>query len=89
MINYLIKKIFGTKNEREIKKLRELVLKINQLEPELDSLTNKQLIEESVKLKEKVQSNEHISTAITEGEIIPEVIQAFALVRKHQRELLG
>lgn len=89
MINYLIKKIFGTKNEREIKKLRELVLKINQLEPELDSLTNKQLIEESVKLKEKVQSNEHISTAITEGEIIPEVIQAFALVREASKRTLG
>ncbi|MCX7737790.1 MAG: preprotein translocase subunit SecA [Hydrogenothermaceae bacterium] len=89
MINLIIKKIFGTKNEREIRKLSEFVSKINQLEPELDKLTNKQLIEESLKLKEKIHSNDHISTAITEGEIIPEVIRAFGIVREAAKRTLG
>jgi Preprotein translocase subunit SecA (ATPase, RNA helicase) len=55
LIGYLVKKIFGTKNEREIKRLREIVNKINKLEPELDALSNKELIEESNKLKEKLE----------------------------------
>lgn len=89
MINFLIKKIFGTKNEREIKKLREFVSKVNQLEPELDNLTNRQLIEESLKLKEEIQSSDHLSRSITEGEIIPEVIKAFALAREAAKRTLG
>jgi len=55
LIGYLVKKIFGTKNEREIKRLREIVNKINKLEPELDALSNKELIEENKRLKEKLE----------------------------------
>lgn len=89
MIGYLVKKIFGTKNDREIKKLREIVNKINTLEPQLDELTNKQLIEESLKLKEKIQSNSHISEAITQGEIIEELPLAFAIVREAAKRTIG
>lgn len=89
MIGYLVKKIFGTKNDREIKKLREIVNKINKLEPQLDELTNKQLIEESLKLKEKIQSNSHISEAITQGEIIEELPLAFAIVREAAKRTIG
>lgn len=89
MINFLIKKIFGTKNDREIKKLREFVDKINKLEPELDALSNKELINESLKLKEKIQTDSHISTAITEGEITEEVIRGFAIAREAAKRTLG
>ena len=33
MISSLLKKIFGTKNDREVKNLRKIVAKINVLEP--------------------------------------------------------
>lgn len=89
MINFLLKKIFGTKNDREIKKLREFVSKINQMEPELDVLSNKELIQKSLQLREKVQSDSHLTTAITEGEIIPEVIEAFALAREAAKRTVG
>ncbi|WP_299238310.1 preprotein translocase subunit SecA [Sulfurihydrogenibium sp.] len=89
MIGYLVKKIFGTKNEREIKRLREIVNKINKLEPELDALSNKELIEESNKLKEKIRGNPHLSEAITEGEIIEELPLAFAIVREAAKRTLG
>lgn len=89
MINFLLKKIFGTKNDREIKKLREFVSKINQLEPQLDVLSNKELIQKSQELKEKIQSDNHLLTAITEGEIIPEVIEAFAIAREAAKRTLG
>jgi preprotein translocase subunit SecA len=89
LIGYLVKKIFGTKNEREIKRLREIVNKINKLEPELDALSNKELIEESNKLKEKIRVNPHLSEAITEGEIIEELPLAFAIAREAAKRTLG
>jgi len=89
LIGYLIKKIFGTKNEREIKRLREIVNKINKLEPELDALSNKELIEESNKLKEKIRGNPHLSEAITQGEIIEELPLAFAIAREAAKRTLG
>lgn len=89
MINFLLKKIFGTKNDREIKKLREFVAKINQLEPQLDALSNRELIQKSRQLKDKIQSDNHILTAITEGEIIPEVIEAFAIAREAAKRTIG
>src|SRR5574341_1021160 len=42
MLN-LIKKIVGTKNEREIRRLQPLVERINSLEPEFERLTNAEL----------------------------------------------
>ena len=89
MIGYLVKKIFGTKNEREIKRLREIVNKINKLEPELDALSNKELIEENKRLKEKIRGNSHFSEAITQGEIIEELPLAFAIAREVAKRALG
>lgn len=89
MINFLVKKIFGTKNDREIKRLREFVSKINQLEPQLDSIPNRALIQKSLDLKERIQSDNHILTSILEGEITPEVIEAFAIVREASKRVLG
>lgn len=89
MLNFLIKKVFGTKNEREIKKLREIVVKINSLEEEFDSLTNRELIDRSLELKQKIQSDPHISTSITEGEITQELITAFAIAREAAKRTLG
>jgi len=89
LIGYLVKKIFGTKNEREIKRLREIVNKINKLEPELDALSNKELIEENKRLKEKIRGNSHFSEAITQGEIIEELPLAFAIAREVAKRTLG
>ena len=43
MINQLLGKVFGTKNERVIKALRPNVQAINALEPEMQQLTDDQL----------------------------------------------
>ncbi len=89
MIGFLVKKIFGTKNEREIKKLKKFVEQINELEEQLDKLTNKELREKSLKLKEKIQSDEKLSEAITEGEIVDILPEAFAIVREAAKRTLG
>ncbi|NPA53493.1 MAG: preprotein translocase subunit SecA, partial [Aquificae bacterium] len=89
MIGFLAKKIFGTKNEREIKKLKPIVDKINQLEKEFDKLSNKEIREKSLALKEKVQSDENLKNAITKGEMVDILPEAFALVREAAKRTLG
>ena len=89
MIGNLVKKIFGTKNEREIKKLRPFIEKINSLEPELNKLTNKEIREKSLALKEKIQGDKHLKDAIIQGEIVDELIEGFALVREASKRTLG
>ena len=42
-MQWLLKRIIGTKNERDVRKLRPLVKRINELEVELQSLTAEQL----------------------------------------------
>ncbi len=89
MIGFIAKKIFGTKNEREIKKLRPYVDKINQLEKEFDQLSNKEIRERSLSLKEKVQSNPELRDAITRGEMVDILPEAFALAREAAKRTLG
>ena len=43
MINLVLKKIFGSKNEREIKRMRPVVGQINALEPDISQRTDQQL----------------------------------------------
>ena len=38
MIGYIVKKLIGSKNDREVKRLRPLVARINALEAELQGL---------------------------------------------------
>ena len=40
MVNYVLKKILGTKNEREVKKLRPLVARVAALEPRMKALSD-------------------------------------------------
>jgi protein translocase subunit secA len=89
MINWLLKKLIGTKNEREVKRLRKFVEKINQKEKELDGLTNKELVSLSRELFYKVSQNEELKDQITKGRITEEVILAFALVREAGKRTLG
>ncbi|MCI4458009.1 MAG: preprotein translocase subunit SecA [Thermocrinis sp.] len=89
MIDWLLKKLIGTKNEREVKRLRKFVEKINQKEKELDELSNKELVSLSRELFYKVSQNEELKDQITKGRITEEVILAFALVREAGKRTLG
>jgi len=89
MIDWLLKKLIGTKNEREVKRLRKFVEKINQKERELDGLTNRELVSLSRELFYKVSQNEELKDQITKGKITEEVLLAFALVREAGKRTLG
>jgi preprotein translocase subunit SecA len=51
-----MKKIIGSQNEREIKKLRSVVVDINELESELMKLPTSELKNKTEKLKEAIKS---------------------------------
>ncbi|SNZ14071.1 preprotein translocase subunit SecA [Hydrogenobacter hydrogenophilus] len=89
MVGWLIKKIIGTKNEREVKRLRRYVRQISEKEKELDSLTNREIIELSKELHLKVSTDEHLRERIINGEITDEVILGFALVREAGKRTIG
>ncbi len=80
MIGDLLKKIFGTKNDREIKRIRKIVDVINQLEPDFEKLTDEQLKEKTAYFKERLAKGE------TLDDILPE---AFATVRETSKRVLG
>jgi preprotein translocase subunit SecA len=79
MLNVL-KKIFGTKNERELKRISPLVEKINSLEPEMREVPDEGFRELTLKFKERLKDGE------TLDDILPE---AFAAVREVSRRKLN
>ena len=63
MISGLLKKIFGTKNDREIKALTKEVEKINALESEYEKLSDEDLKEKGLKfeIKESAASVQNVN----------------------------
>ncbi|MBD5539319.1 MAG: preprotein translocase subunit SecA [Desulfovibrio sp.] len=81
MVGFLFRKIFGSKNERYLKRLRPLVAKINALEPEMQELPDEEFAARIARYKVEVQEN-----GKSLDELLPEV---FALVREASRRVLG
>jgi len=78
MLNF-IKKFFDY-NERELDRIKSVVIKINSFEDKARKLDDKQFSEETLRLKEKIAQGETI------GNLLP---WSFALVREASRRLLG
>jgi preprotein translocase subunit SecA len=79
MLDFL-KKMFGTRNEREIKKYAANVELINSMEPELLKLTDEQLKAKTAEFKERLKNGE------TLDDILP---AAFAVVREASKRVMG
>ena len=80
MITNILTKVFGSKNERELTKVRPIIEKINALEPEIQSMNDAALKNQTVLFKERMQNGELID------DILPE---AFATVREASIRTLG
>ncbi|MBI4826327.1 MAG: preprotein translocase subunit SecA [Nitrospirae bacterium] len=76
----LITKIFGTKNERDLKLLDQIVERINAAEASVSSLDDEKLKGKTVEFRERLTAGE------TLDDILPE---AFAVVREASRRILG
>ena len=56
MIEYILKKIVGTKNDRELKRYSHILDEVNKLEPLMMSLSDEELQSKTPYLKEKLKS---------------------------------
>ena len=73
MVFNLLTKVFGSKNERELKQIQPLVDKINTLEPSVQALSDEQLKGRTAEFKQRLDRGENID------DLLPE---AFATVRE-------
>ena len=80
-IGTLSKKVFGTPNDRQIKRMRGLVDRINALEPEFEALTDEGIKEKTAEFKKRVQEG---------GESLDDLLpEAFANCREAAKRALG
>ncbi len=79
MFDAFLARIFGTKNERELKRLRPIVAATNEHEPAVSSLTDDQLRDKTGAFRERLSRGE------TLDDLLPE---AFAVVREAGRRSL-
>ncbi|MBU6392020.1 MAG: preprotein translocase subunit SecA [Planctomycetota bacterium] len=75
----LLTKVFGTSNERIVKRIYPVVNQINSLEPKMMSLTDAEIRQKTDEFKERLASGE------TMDDLLPE---AFATVREASRRVL-
>ncbi len=80
MLNFLSKKIFGSSNERVIKKILPLVDKVNELEKTYEKLTDDQILNKTSELREQVKNGKSLD------DVIPD---AFSNVREAAKRSLG
>ncbi len=73
MVTNLLTKVFGSKNERELKKINPIVEKINAFEPQMQSMSDEALKAQTPLFKERLNNGESLD------DILPE---AFATVRE-------
>jgi preprotein translocase subunit SecA len=86
MVSWMLRKVIGSKNQREIRRIRPLVEKINRLEEQFQSLTDEQLREKTAQWKgelSKIDDPDALARKLIE--ILPE---AFAAVKNAARRLL-
>jgi len=73
MVLHFLTKVFGSKNERELKQLQPLVDQINALEPQMQALNDAQLKDQTVAFRQRLDQGEDLDG------LLPE---AFATVRE-------
>jgi len=73
VIQFLIKKMFGTKNERELKKMQPLVAQINEIEPTMQAKSDAELRAMTAEFKQRMDQGATVDDLL---------FDAFALVRE-------
>ena len=80
MIRFVIDKVFGTKSERDLKKIQHYVDKANAFSAEIEALTDEQL-------KEKTQE---FKNRLAQGQTLDDILaEAFAVVREAAKRVIG
>jgi preprotein translocase subunit SecA len=80
MVSTLLKKVFGTKNERELKRLWPAVEHVNSMESKIASLSDVELKDETEEFKKTLEAGSPLDDLLSE---------AFAVMREVSRRRLG
>jgi len=80
MITNLLTKVFGTKHDRELKRIRPILQKVNELEPKIQKLTDDELKAKTPEFKQRIERGESLD------DLLPE---AFAVVREVSKRTIG
>ncbi|OLC62422.1 MAG: preprotein translocase subunit SecA [Candidatus Rokubacteria bacterium 13_1_40CM_4_67_11] len=80
MLNTLLRKVFGTKHERDVKRLQPNVVAINALEPQLKTLDDAALQAKTAEFRKRLEDGADVDDVLAE---------AFAVCREAARRALG
>ena len=80
MLRTIATKIFGSRNDRVLRRLNKIVVKINKLEPEYEALSDEQLKAKTAEFRDR------LAQGATLESLMPE---AFATVREASKRVLG
>jgi preprotein translocase subunit SecA len=86
MLNTILTKIIGTKNERELKAIRPLVQKVGDFEPSIRPLSDEQLRAKTQEFRRRLQPASEGGGGQSLDDLLPE---AFAVVREAGRRTLN
>ncbi|MBF0554547.1 MAG: preprotein translocase subunit SecA [Nitrospirae bacterium] len=90
MLNMVLSKIFGTKNERELKKLFPLVDEINALEAGIASKTDDELRAKTAEFNERLNKGETLDALLNEAfAVVREVSRRTVSMRHFDVQLIG
>ena len=64
MVLQVLSKVFGSKNERELKRMRTTVQRINVLEDDIEKLSAEALIGQRDKLKSRLEAGESLEDCL-------------------------
>ncbi|MCJ7643281.1 MAG: preprotein translocase subunit SecA, partial [Candidatus Aminicenantes bacterium] len=79
MLKWFIQKFIGTKNDRDLKKVRPLVSAVNEIESRIKALTDAELGAKTAEFKEKLSQGAGLDDIL---------VEAFACVREASRRTL-
>ena len=80
MIQTVINKIFGTKSERDLKKIQHYVDEANSLAAQMEALTDEQLKAKTQEFRDRMAAGETLDDILAE---------AFATVREAAKRVIG
>ena len=80
MLIKLLTKVFGSRNDRTLRRMRKVVEQINRMEPEMEQLSDEQLKGKTVEFRERLAQGASLES------LLPE---AFATVREASKRVFG
>ncbi|MBU1782045.1 preprotein translocase subunit SecA, partial [bacterium] len=90
MLELILKKIFGTKQERDLAKLTPVVEEVNQWEEEFSKISDQVLKNKTVEFKERLKKGETLEDILPEAfEVVREVSKRTLSMRHFDVQIMG